>query len=313
MRRVSCWNTGTSWVKQRAWHSARWRDCEKLEGQQNPDKQCLYPAIAGLVARSTIYSVGMMCAPALPPTPALRRLVVAACLLCSAMASSWAQSQAPTLHPATANAWAEQARQWIQQEVSSSAEAPNALALRPHIEVGRLDPRLRLAPCQHVQPYLPQGTRLWGRSRIGLRCVQGPVAWNVFLPVTVQVWGPAWVVRQPIAPGTLLTQAHAELTEIDWAQGSTAVIARAEDWVGSVAARAIMPGQALRQGMVRTPQVFAAGTQVRVILQGNGFELSATGEAISTGHVGQTARVRMPDRRVLSGIVRDAETVEMRL
>ncbi len=223
--------------------------------------------------------------------------------------SAWAQAT-----PNALQAWAEQARQWIQTEVGQAPPPGSAArALRPEIEVGALDSRLRLAPCQRVEPYLPQGTRLWGRSRIGLRCAEGPSAWNVFLPVTVRVWGPAWVVRQPVAPGTTLAQEHAELAEIDWAESSTPVIAQAEDWIGSDAARALMPGQVLRQGMVRPPQVFAAGTQVRVQVQGPGFALSATGEALSHGHIGQTARVRLPNRRVLTGTVRNAETVEIDL
>lgn len=222
---------------------------------------------------------------------------------------AWAQAT-----PNALQAWAEQARHWIQTEVGQTSPPGNAArALRPEIEVGALDSRLRLAPCQRVEPYLPQGTRLWGRSRIGLRCVEGPSAWNVFLPVTVRVWGPAWVIRQPVAPGTTLTQEHAELAEIDWADSSTPVIAQAEDWIGNDATRALMPGQALRQGMVRSPQVFAAGTQVRVQARGPGFALSATGEALSHGHIGQTARVRLPNRRVLTGTVRDAETVEINL
>lgn len=225
------------------------------------------------------------------------------------LGQAWAQAT-----PNALQAWAEQARQWIQTEVGQASAPNNATrALRPEIEVGALDSRLRLAPCQRVEPYLPQGTRLWGRSRIGLRCVEGPSAWNVFLPVTVRVWGPAWVVRQPVAPGTTLTQEHAELAEIDWADSSTPVIAQAEDWIGNDTTRALMPGQALRQGMVRSPQVFAAGTQVRVQVQGPGFALSATGEALSHGHVGQTARVRLPNRRVLTGTVRNAETVEIDL
>lgn len=215
---------------------------------------------------------------------------------------------------AALSAWTAQAQQWIQQEM---AQAPGATAaalpLRPEIEVGALDSRLRLAPCQRVEPYLPLGTRLWGRSRIGLRCTSGPTKWNVFLPVTVKVWGPAWVIRQPLVPGTTLTQDHAELVEVDWAESLTPVIARAEDWLGNDATRPLMPGQVLRQGMVRTPQVFAAGSQVRVRIQGQGFTLSANGEALNHGHVGQTARVRLPNRRVLSGTVTDADTVDIGL
>ena len=56
-------------------------------------------------------------------------------------------------------------------EQAGAALAPGAV--RVEIEPGRLDPRLRLAPCERIEPYLPPGARAWGRSRVGLRCVQG--------------------------------------------------------------------------------------------------------------------------------------------
>ncbi|MEY8879139.1 MAG: flagellar biosynthesis protein FlgA, partial [Leptothrix sp. (in: b-proteobacteria)] len=60
-------------------------------------------------------------------------------------------------------------------------------APRVEVSTGQLDPRLHLAPCQKIEPYVPAGQRLWGRTRVGLRCTAGPVRWNVYLPVTVQV------------------------------------------------------------------------------------------------------------------------------
>src|SRR5437016_5595356 len=75
---------------------------------------------------------------------------------------------------------------------------------RVDVQVGQLDPRLRLAPCQKVEPYLSPGTRLWGRARIGLRCTQGPSAWNVFLPVTVRIYGRALVAAAPLSAGSVI-------------------------------------------------------------------------------------------------------------
>ena len=65
-------------------------------------------------------------------------------------------------------------------------EGPNGDA-RIEIEPGQLDPRLKLTPCRRIEPYLPTGSTAWGRTRVGLRCLQGPTRWNVYLPVTVRV------------------------------------------------------------------------------------------------------------------------------
>jgi flagellar basal body P-ring formation protein FlgA len=220
---------------------------------------------------------------------------------------SGARAGTATPPDAAANPWTQDAQRWIDQQLEGSRRS--GPSLRPEVEVGTLDPRLRLAPCGRVEPYLPPGTRLWGRSRIGLRCIDGPVRWSVFLPVTVRAWGPAWVVRQPVAPGSTLTQEDAELTEIDWAESMVPVLPHAEDWVGAQATRALMPGQPLRQGMVRARALFAAGSQVKLVVEGEGFRMAAEGEALGAGVAGQPVRVRLPGRRVVTGIVRDAETV----
>ena len=84
-----------------------------------------------------------------------------------------------------------------------------ALALAPagariEVEAGALDPRLRLAACAQVQAYQRPGQPAWGRTRIGLRCLQGAALWNVMLPVTVQVWAPALVASAPLPTGAAL-------------------------------------------------------------------------------------------------------------
>lgn len=205
------------------------------------------------------------------------------------------------------------ARQWI-DETLSTTDLQSSTPLRPEVVIGHLDPRLQLAPCARMEPYLPRGTQLWGRSRIGLRCVEGPVAWNVYLPVTIKAWGPAWVVKQTVQANATLTPADAELVpEVDWADSRHPVIALPEQWVGMQASFTLMPGQTLRQNAVRPPQVFAVGTQVRVTATGTGFEMSATGQAMSTGYVGQQARVKLANGKLISGLVNKDGAVEVNI
>jgi flagella basal body P-ring formation protein FlgA len=64
---------------------------------------------------------------------------------------------------------------------------------------------------------------------------------------------------------------------------------------------------------LRAAQAFAAGTQVRVLVQGPGFSVASSGQALGAGVLGQTVRVRMDNGRVLSAEVLDAQTVRMSL
>jgi flagella basal body P-ring formation protein FlgA len=87
------------------------------------------------------------------------------------------------------------------------------------------------------------------------------------------------------------------------------VLAGRDAWAGQVAARPLRAGQTLRENLVRAEQVFQAGTQVRVLVQGGGFQISAQAQALSAGVVGQSARVKMESGRVLTVKVLDARTV----
>ena len=121
----------------------------------------------------------------------------------SASASLCAQA----LHPSRPD-WLAPTQLWLDAAVATALPAGVSL-LRTEIELGELDSRLRLAPCAKVEPFLPPGARLWGKTRLGLRCVQGTSRWTVFLPLTVKAFGPAWVVRGDIASGTVLTESDA--------------------------------------------------------------------------------------------------------
>jgi flagella basal body P-ring formation protein FlgA len=65
--------------------------------------------------------------------------------------------------------------------------------------------------------------------------------------------------------------------------------------------------------MIRATQVFQAGTQVRVVAQGEGFHIATSAQALSAGVVGQTARVRMDNGNIVSGQVLDNHTVRLLL
>lgn len=206
------------------------------------------------------------------------------------------------------------ARQWIDQMMSTQPDANSSGPLRPEVVIGSLDPRLQLAPCARIEPYLPKGTQLWGRTRIGLKCLEGPVAWNVFLPVTVKAWGPAWVMKNMVPAGATLSMADAEqVAEVDWADVRSPILATPEQWVGMQAAYPLGPGQTIRQNTVRPPQVFAVGSQVRVTTEGTGFQVSATGQAMTAGQVGQQARVKLNNGKIVSGSVKSEGSVHISL
>lgn len=172
---------------------------------------------------------------------------------------------------------------------------------RFELRVGQLDPRLRLAPCERVQPYLPPNTRLWGRSRIGLRCEVGPKRWNVFLPITVDVYAKGLVAKATLAAGSVLTDGDFGEAEVNLSQDASPALTQPAQAVGRTLVRPVDAGQSLLQSHLAPRKWFAAGDTVRLIHSGSGFTVSGSGEALSAGLEGQRVRVRTESGRIVTG------------
>lgn len=184
------------------------------------------------------------------------------------------------------------------------AEAAGALApagARVQVLPGALDPRLKLATCKRVQPQLPAGVPAWGRTRVALRCTEGPVRWTVFLPLTVQVWAPAAVPTAALGAGARLEAGQFVLAEVDWAAAAAPPLADPEALQGRVLARAVAAGQPLRAADLQARQWFAAGDAVRVVARGTGFSISTEGHALAAGIEGRPVRVRIGESHVAAG------------
>jgi len=243
--------------------------------------------------------------PVTPVAKASRRLLAAAVLAC-----------ATALAPATDAAMLDPA--WLSTAEQMATEAARAafgarVPVRVEVTAGQADPRLRLAPCQRVDVHWPAGQRPWGRTRIGLRCAAGPVAWSITVPLQVRVWAPAVVAAVPLPAGTVLDQRHLRLGEVDWAERDTPVLLDAADILGRTMATAVPAGAAVRVEQLRRRQWFAAGDPVRVVAAGPGFAVSGEGVALTPGLEGQAVRVRTESGRVVTGMAAGDKLVEVSL
>ncbi|HEY4068039.1 MAG TPA: flagellar basal body P-ring formation chaperone FlgA [Burkholderiaceae bacterium] len=253
---------------------------------------------------------------------ALARRASAAALLAFAGTLAAAQSAPPTAPEAASNAappsgpasgLAEALEQQVRALALSGGKKAAAGAPRVEVSVGQLDPRLRLAPCQHVEPYVPDGMRMWGKSRVGLRCTQGPTKWNVYLPITVRVFGTGLVAANGVPSGGTLTKNDIAQAEVDLAEDPSAPLVNADAVVGRTLTRAVKAGESLRVSYLKPRQWFAAGETVTMVAQGDGFSVAGEAEALNPGIEGQPVRVRTDSGRVLTGMPSGERRVDLGL
>lgn len=223
-------------------------------------------------------------------------------MLCLALADP--VFAAPGSAPAADEVIAGWVRGELQRGSPRSDANPDTPATRIEIRVGAPDPRLTLAPCQRIEPFLLAGVRLWGSARIGIRCVEG-AHWSTTLPVQVEVHGPALVARATLPAGAAVSADDFTLEQRALTRESGSIVGDPTMVRGKILARPLTAGQVLKADGLRQPMVFVAGDPVRIRINADGFTISAEGIALNPAAEGQPIRVRTENGRVVSGTVRD--------
>jgi flagella basal body P-ring formation protein FlgA len=179
------------------------------------------------------------------------------------------------------------------------------------VSVGEPDPRLTLAPCARMEPFVPAGARLLGRTSLGVRCVEG-ASWVVYVPVQVRLFVDAWVAARPIARGQAITPEDVRLDRVDIASLNGNAVLPDMPLVGRTALRAVAPGDPMRRDALRSPPVVQPGDAVQVVALGTGFAAQSPGKALTSAAEGQSAQVALPGGKVVSGVARAGGIVEVR-
>ncbi|MFC0402599.1 flagellar basal body P-ring formation chaperone FlgA [Paraburkholderia rhizosphaerae] len=172
--------------------------------------------------------------------------------------------------------------------------------------------RRGLAACTALEPFMPVGARLWGRTSVGVRCA-GARPWTIYLQARISLLATYYTAARQIAPGETLSAADLVAHDGDLAVLPQTVITDPSQAVGAVALQRIGPGMPLRQDTLRSAASVTAGQTVRVVAAGDGFTISAEGNAMSNAAPGQQVRVKTTNGQIVTGVVKDGATVEIQM
>lgn len=184
------------------------------------------------------------------------------------------------------------------------------IAGRVDIQVYAPDARVRPLACESsFEPFLPSGSRLWGRTTVGVRCA-GAGSASVFVPVRIRIYGPALVAARALAAGQILAAEDLRLEESELTQSG--ILTDPAQAIGRRIAVGVNGGYPVRQELLRSQQVISQGETVKVRVAGAGFTIVAEGTAVTHAADGQSVQVRMDSGRTVSGTARAGRLVEVR-
>ena len=176
--------------------------------------------------------------------------------------------------------------------------------------VGQLDSRTQLSPCNAFEPFLPAGSRLWGKATVGVRCL-GPSAWTIYVPVQVTVSGIYLVTTRSMAAGQVISAGDVVSRSGDLSALPANILTDQAQAIGKTVKNGISAGQPLRSDFVIAPWAVQQGQTVRLVSKGAGFSVSGEGKALNNAADGQIAQVRTASGQSVSGIARPGGIVEI--
>jgi len=197
----------------------------------------------------------------------------------------------------------DQAGEWLKTTAEHAYSGSRA-----RVEMGSYDDRLSLPPCQSVAFALPAGGHAWGRGSVEVRC-NAPKPWRVYLGFQIRLNGPVLVARHALAARQPVRSADLEPARIDYVRAPEAY--PRELPTEALASRPLAAGQPVTLDNLVLPQIVQAGREVRVLVNGRGFNLSQQGTALASGSAGQVIKVRTTSGRIVQGVIRNEGMVEI--
>lgn len=178
------------------------------------------------------------------------------------------------------------------------------------VSVGAIDTRLNLTPCPVPEAFLPNGSRLWGKTTVGVRCTV-PMPWTIYVAATVKVIGEYIAVAIPLAQGQQigpndLTKLKGDLTSLP-----SGIITDSSQAIGRTVSMSLQAGAPLRKDSLRQQQAVQQGQVVKLVSAGPGFKVSTEGLALANGSEGQMIQARTPAGHVVSGIAKAGGVMEV--
>lgn len=176
--------------------------------------------------------------------------------------------------------------------------------------VGPLDRHAQLAPCSAFEPFLPPGSRLWGKTTVGIRCL-APSAWTVYVAVQVRVSGSYLLTARQLTAGQVVSATDVRTQSGDLGALPASILTDPAQAVGKTVRNGVAAGQPLRGDLLIALWAVQQGQSVKLLSSGTGFTVSNEGKALNNASEGQIAQVRTAAGQVVSGVARAGGIVEV--
>lgn len=178
------------------------------------------------------------------------------------------------------------------------------------ITIGNIDSRLNLKACVFPEPFLPQGSRAWGKTTVGIRCT-APVSWTIYLQATVKVVSDYIAIATSLSQGKVIGTHDIIKLKGDLSSLPSGIITDESQAIGRTLAISLTSGTPLRLDALRNQFVIQQNQLIRLISTGSGFSVSTEARALTNANEGQIVPVKTTSGQLITGIAKAGGVVEV--
>jgi flagellar basal body P-ring formation protein FlgA len=182
------------------------------------------------------------------------------------------------------------------------------------LEVGPIDPRLRLTPCALPLTAKPApGMASRNRLVVEIRCA-APDAWHLYVPV--RIVGVQHTVRatHALLTGEVLRDADIEIIDLDMADLPPGSLDGQALAIGQTVARPIAKGSLLSNRDLMAAPAIQKGQTVTLLARNGAMDIKMAGRALDDALINQRVRAtNTSSGRVVDGVATSRGVVEVNL
>ena len=211
----------------------------------------------------------------------------------AAFASLICWAQALAVQPD--NIWLDQIqhalRNTLDAELDAMASSMGLNDYESRIQISYIDPRLKLAPCEH-EPALkiPMPLKL-GRVHIKISC-DTPNRWAINVPVDLKMFSEVLVFSHPISKNTVINESDVNFFRTDISKLRNGYFIKENNVIGKQSKRAVAGKTIVTPHLLQPALMIKKGDSVIIQAKSGQMTVKMGGEALADGREGRQIRVR---------------------
>lgn len=179
-----------------------------------------------------------------------------------------------------------------------------AKGFRITYEIGSIDPRLQLNTCKADVKFKPSRSFFESKHNTLLVSCVGAKPWKIYVPISVEIYGPQVVTSRPLARGTRLNASDLRVDEVIINQSRYPAFTKLDDIIGMKLKRNVKADRIVTPSILVAPSIINKGDEVLIVAKNRSIRIEMKGEALRNGVHGQQIPVKnLKSKRIIKAQV----------